>query len=328
MKQRVLLDTNVWRYVIDTASQGLLFSLKRASHLEIQVAPGVVYETLRLKDPELRGRIIALMVDRRFTRLMPEAYSESLEILDAVNRLRPEWLRRTPDLDFIHRLKRDWSLKTGPGFWRRCAESADSEADWISSREGDSRVRGHEASQHASQEIKDAKWSRNPSFDKTMVRFSFDVPGWDGGEVHLWRADSLVGLTSYLATVGNAYRDWIAPFVEVDQGLLKSESWNRFWLYDVREAEVPRQWLRAAHSFAQRFRKVTRGSQGDTQLITYLAETDIFVTADKVLINIVEGCRAASPIKLPQCVLVPGGRDGLRQTLSDLRQAHASRRAS
>lgn len=328
MKQRVLLDTNIWRYVVDTASQGLLFGLKRDGNLEIQIAPGVVYETLRLKDPDLRRRLIALMVDRRFSRLMPEAYSESVEILDAMNRLRPEWFRRTPDLNFFYRLKRDWMLKTGPGFWRRCAVSADSEAENITSLEGDSLERGYQASLHARQEIIDAGWKRNPSFDKSMVRFSFDVPGWNGDEVHIWRADSLVGLSAYLGWTGNPYRDWIAPFVEVDRGLLGSESWNRFWLYDVRETEVPRQWLRAAHSFAQRFRKVTTGSQGDTQLFTYLAETDIFLTADRVLVAIVEECRPLSPIKLPRCVLVPGGRDGLRHILVELHNRNGARKDS
>src|SRR5438128_1849474 len=78
---RVLLDSNVWRYVVDAGAQGrLLRAAGNWSH-SIQIAPAVVYEALRLRDVPLRNRLVALMTNRRFERLMPEAYSEAMEIL-------------------------------------------------------------------------------------------------------------------------------------------------------------------------------------------------------------------------------------------------------
>jgi hypothetical protein len=37
-------------------------------------------------------------------------------------------------------------------------------------------------------------------------------------------------MTYALGRQGNAYRDWVAPFVELDNGLLSSAGWVEFWL--------------------------------------------------------------------------------------------------
>ena len=112
-KKRALLDTNIWRYVVDNNSRGALLHIARNGAYNVQIAPGVLYETLRLKDSALRSTLVHLMTNVRFHRLMPEAYSESMEILREIERVRPDWLRKTPDLRFFNRLKKDWSRKTG-----------------------------------------------------------------------------------------------------------------------------------------------------------------------------------------------------------------------
>ena len=119
---KVLLDSNIWRYVLDAGAQGALLRAANTSSVTVQVAPAVVYEALRLLDVPLRDRLITLMTNHRFERLMPEAYSESMEILGEIRRLRPEWLRPLPDEPFFTRSRNDWSRKMG-GFWVRCARS-------------------------------------------------------------------------------------------------------------------------------------------------------------------------------------------------------------
>jgi hypothetical protein len=90
-KKRALLDTNIWRYVVDSGSQGTLLRLASNGSYDVQIAPGVLYETLRLKDVALRATLVRLMTNFRFHRLLPEAYSESMEILREIERLRPDW---------------------------------------------------------------------------------------------------------------------------------------------------------------------------------------------------------------------------------------------
>jgi hypothetical protein len=113
IRRRALLDTNIWRYVVDNGSQGSLLRLARGGSHAVQIAPGVLYEVLRLKDVLLRAALVRLMTDTRVHRLMPEAYSESMEILREIERIRPDWLRADPDLRFFGRLKKDWTRRTG-----------------------------------------------------------------------------------------------------------------------------------------------------------------------------------------------------------------------
>lgn len=316
-KKRVLLDTNVWRYIVDNKAQGRLLHLTDNGSYNVQIAPGVLYETLRLKDVSLRKTLVNLMVNHRFQRLMPEAYSESIEILHEIQRLRPDWLRDTPDLVFFKRLRNDWTRKTG-GFWVRCTRYPDREAAFLEKVEGEMLVGAKKQTEHARKEMIEIGWKSNPPMDKTMIGFKHPVPGLRSDMVEAWRADSFIGLTYGLACQGNAYRDWIAPFVELDYGLLASAAWGEFWFHLVDKSTLPRQWMRWAHSFAQRFRRTTPGSPGDTQLFVYFLETDVVITADKALLEILEECRPYAPCQLPEGKLIPAGAPGVEMLLQQL----------
>jgi len=314
----MLLDTNVWRYVVDDRSGGVLAKLARTGSFDVQIAPAVLYETLRMKDTPLREGLVRLMTNSRFHRLMPEAYSESMEILREVERTRPDWLRETPDLEFFNRGRNDWTRKT-QGFWVRCARSAESEADFLRRGEGQLIEAAREQAQSARKEMMQSEWKRNPPMDKTMAGFSHPVPGWRGDMVEAWRWESLFGLTFALHQPGNPYRAWIAPFVDIEGGMLSNEAWVEFWLYLADKRNVPRQWMRWAHSFAQRFRKVTPGSPADTQLVTYFLETDLVITGDKALLDILEECRPYAPCPLPSGKLIPADARGVAELFRLLR---------
>jgi hypothetical protein len=235
-----------------------------------------------------------------------------MEILREIERARPDWMRETPDLKFFSRLKNDWSRKMG-GFWVRCARDPDGEARFLCQSEGDMIAGGRMVAQIARNETIRWNWKRNPPMDKTLGGFQQPVPGWRGDMVEFWRLDTLAGLTYALGRTGNAYRNWIAPFIEVDDGLLSSPDWVEFWLYLADKQAMPRQWMRWAHSFAQRFRKVTPGSPADTQLATYFLETDVVITADKALLDILEECQPYAPCQLPRGMLIRAGAPGVAE---------------
>ena len=86
-------------------------AVRNWSH-RVQIAPAVVYEALRLRDVPLRNRLVALMTNRRFERLMPEAYNEAMEILAEIRRLRPDWLAPIPTT-----LSSYAAATTGPERW-------------------------------------------------------------------------------------------------------------------------------------------------------------------------------------------------------------------
>jgi hypothetical protein len=312
---RFLLDTNVWRYVVDAGCAGRLLKLAAGPGVSVLIAPSVVYETLRISDPELRRRLIKLQTDRRLERLMPEAYSEACEVLEELRRIHPEWLRASPHLDFVKRLEADWRKKTG-GFWVRCERSPESEAQLIDSSSGPALDRARDQAKSTRQEmIQKIGWKNNPPMDKTMMGFLEPTSGWRGDPVHAWRIDAWSSLTYALREECNAYRDWVAPYLDVDGLLLLSPSWLSFWLYEADQCRLPRQWLRWAVSFAQRFRKASPGAPCDSQLSTYLMEADYFITADKALVDIVEECRPYSPAPLTATKLIAAGLAGVTETI-------------
>ena len=315
-RRRALLDTNIWRYVVDNRSQGCLLRVARDGRYDVQIAPAVLYETLRLKDAPLRATLVQLMTNSRFHRLMPEGYSESMEILQEIKRVRPDWLRDVPDLQFFNRCRNDWTRTRG-GFWVKCARSPGAAAKSLSlSPHEDKMIKcAQPAYQRARKELIDSGLKRNPPLDKPLWSFDQPVSGWRGEPVEAWRIEIFESRTRQLSTQGNPYRDWLAPFVELDNGLLNSPAWVEFWLHLADKSAMPRHWMRWAHGFIQRFRKISPGSPGDNQLFPYFVETDVVITADKVLLEILEECRPYAPCHLPEGKLVPAGARGVNDLL-------------
>ncbi|MFD2029364.1 hypothetical protein ACFSKM_01660 [Ancylobacter dichloromethanicus] len=107
------MDSNAWRYVVDAQAQGRLLRAASGPAFRLQIAPAILYEALRMSDPGVKGKLVRLMTNPRFQRLMTEAYAESMEMLLAFEVLLPSWFRDKSDLSFFHRLRKDWSRKTG-----------------------------------------------------------------------------------------------------------------------------------------------------------------------------------------------------------------------
>jgi rRNA-processing protein FCF1 len=83
---RVLIDTNVWRYVVDADQVEALRKLGKARDIRVLVAPAVVYEMLRTGDAALRTRLVKAVTLGVWERLMTEAYEVGLTRLDGQGR--------------------------------------------------------------------------------------------------------------------------------------------------------------------------------------------------------------------------------------------------
>jgi hypothetical protein len=117
-KRRVLLDTNVWSYIVDVDAASEFQRIVKFSKLTMVVAPSVLFEVLRIRDNHtLRRALVDLITFNRWRRLMPEAFSETQELLCEIQRCRPEWLRSQPDKDKFMALLHDW--KKTSGSWGR-----------------------------------------------------------------------------------------------------------------------------------------------------------------------------------------------------------------
>ena len=115
---KILLDSNVWRYVANQNAGAALEECALRSYVQLVVAPALVFEARGLRDDPVRKEILKLLAQPAWTRLMPEAFLEAQEIKTAIRRLRPEWLIPNPDLTEVNALELDWRRNNG-GFWSR-----------------------------------------------------------------------------------------------------------------------------------------------------------------------------------------------------------------
>lgn len=319
---RILLDTNVWRYIVDAGATLEVRKASQRKNKQIVVAPSTVYETLRMPNSDLRKKIISFMSDKAWIRLMPEAYSECEELKSEIRRLRPEWLRHRPDLAMYKRLRFDWRRSEG-GFWSRVLAMPESELAALV-RLGDAkqlnqaRNLSYGAREHAMTISQKEGCVR---LDKVRGRDTVSPPGWEGDDIEFWRLTSRLIFKklfeeSAIRGLQHGYLDWLQGEVDIASVLADPVSFNRFWLYDTELEALPRFWLRGAFEFLQTWHKVTEGTPCDAQLGTYLPEADLVVSADKNFIKLVTRCHDEGPIRIAQGYCIPGGSKGVEALLA------------
>ena len=306
-----LLDTNVWRYVADDGAWPELLRIVHAGRVRVLVAPSVIYEALRTGNPVVRRQLTWVMSLSSWRRLMPEAFSESQELLSEIRRLRPGWLRPAPDKDMLVRQRYDWTRPRG-GFWDRVRNGH------IAMSERGVLDRARDEAQQRRQEFQHASRSEDVPLDMVRRRPLHWLPGWKGDDVEDWRWQAWFSTTYALEQTGHPYIEWLDPEIDLTQVLLDETSWLQFWLYEVAPRAMPRFWLRWAFEFLQRFRRVTDGTPCDSQLATYLPEADVVVSADKAFIQIAGKCAPLAPCRLPTPVLVPAGSAGVDALVQQL----------
>lgn len=311
-KVNVLLDSNVWRYLLDERRIGTLVKLSRQSGTRIVIAPAVLYEALRMKNPELRSALAGVMTLPSWRRLMPDAWSEVEEFKSEVRRLRPYWLRMPPDLRRHDLIERDWRRSNG-GFWSRARLHPHQEHRALAVLDGNMMK---DARSLAAGRREDASRSgfREQPLDGLSGMPAAGTPGWKGDPVELWRLDGS-RYTSKALQSGGAYADWALGEIEAGITLPQAQDWNGFWFYEVEKARMRRFWLRTAFEYMQLFYKVTDGTPGDAQLGSYATEVDMIVSADRRFVRMCQQCRREAPFAVAEARLIPAGRDGVEQLL-------------
>lgn len=260
-------------------------------------------------------RIVRLQTKPCFDRLMAETFLMGMELILEIERLHPEWLRRPPD----HRQLKKWSVFWKDKWWRRVRSSPDNEAKHLRVWESDFLDVARENAKQKRNDIHKSGPSHNSlPLDAWYAQVPRPFPGWRVFKrVHAWRMATLISLTNGLNFLENGMRPILETHVDLSNGLLASEAWQKFWLYEAEERNLVRFYLEWLHEFSAQFRKTTPGTPGDTQLFTYLPDTDVLVSADKGIIQIIEEVRPYSPVVLPRTLLIMGGREGVELLLSE-----------
>jgi hypothetical protein len=306
---RVLLDTNVWDYIIEANGVESLRKAAKTNHVAIVACPAVVYECLGVGDPDKRKRRAKALAREDWIRLMPEAFSEAEDVRREIERLRPEWLLASPDLRQWYRHRADWQ----GAFWWRVRSQPHAVAAHI-------KVLGDDRLQQARQESKAArkqaeslqhtihtfKWNRATSV------FAVPTPGWDGHEFEAWRGLSVsLWWRDLVLRQSQTTLEWLGPWLDLRAIRSDQSSWTRLWTREVDTSALPREWIRWAMAEAQATRATSSGTPGDNQLATYLIDVDVFVTNDKVLVDLTGAMRPHCPAPLAEARRSPAGGQAL-----------------
>ncbi len=278
------------------------------------IAPAVLFEAAHSRDPSVRAALLSAMVDPTWKRLLPEAFSEALELKTEIRRLRSDWLRPNPQLGRYRALLHGWSKKNG-GLWDRILTEAEalqlSDADYLHAcREQAYRLREDAVKLPLS-------W-RDADLKKTFGSLSMPLLGWDGSPFEPWRLDGLNVLTMAMKIDNHPTREWIEGEIDIEQMLFEQESLTRFWFHEVQSIRMPRHWLRWAFEFLHRLYRTNDGTPADTQIGTYLVDVDLMLSADQRFVAVAERCRMDAPFKIAKSLLIPGGDDAIQGLLDCL----------
>jgi predicted nucleic acid-binding protein len=241
---KVLLDTNVWNYIVDSDGVELLRKTAKASRVTVVACPAVVYESLRVADPGTRRRRAKALAREDWTRVMPEAFSEAEDVRKEIRRLRPTWLLDAPDLGLWHHHRADWQ----GAFWWRVRQKPEVVARHIAVLSDDRLQQARDETKVARKQAKSAGHTIH-TFKWNQARSSFGrpTPGWDGQEFESWRGLSLsTWWRDLIQGESQTALDWLGPWL--DLGAIRKDlgSWTRLWTREVEAQALPREWIRWA----------------------------------------------------------------------------------
>ncbi|WP_264996356.1 hypothetical protein, partial [Kozakia baliensis] len=213
----------------------------------------------------------------------------------------------------------DWTRKTG-GLWERARFRTEETGTFLGISDGWSRALLEQA-RWGSQEQRRLVHSQGVRAIGPLKNFTATFPGNSpegmGNEpFQLWRVSTWSCTRKALEISRHPYRDWLEPFLDFDLIECSEISWNRFWLREIAEAEMPRLWLQWAFEMLQSTQKVTPGTPGDAALSNYLPECDLVISADANFIRNVERIRDDAPFYIPDAAHVPAGSGMVAETLA------------
>ncbi|MHB9759916.1 hypothetical protein ACYBSK_36580 [Streptomyces sp. BYX5S] len=306
---RLILDNNVWSYVGIEGSKTELESLARSRQLSVRTPPATLLEVLRTRDAEKRDRIINAMTSRYWVRLRTEVDVECEEFVAEARRLRPKWVRQLPLPGKPAALREFWTR----GIWRQAAQDsaplAARQPHVTDTAEGQvfdvmkrNSLAMREAGRHTNDLAKMTLTAAEEAPDSYLAGWQrgTSVAGWrvEGRDVFrhsLGRQDLMT-----LAGLDTTFGDWLAPYLHLDRVMRDPEDFTRFWLEDVDEARMPRNWLRWVSGIALLEHKVTTSTGRDNQLACYLPDCDIFLSEDRRFVRALQRVKETSPISLPE----------------------------
>jgi len=314
----VLLDTNIWRYLVDSGFGDSLFQETRRSNKRVAIAPAVIIESLRMSDPKLRNKIIELQTRGCWERLMPDSFLECEDVKREMLRIHPEWALEEENSNLFRKLRYDW-LRSKGGFWEKVRVETEKVANHY-------RLRDSSTLEEVRSQLRDARKSVVDTGARILNTNSLDdlKGSWRDGRtgekivVDAWRVYA-VTIWSNMLSCESVFKQWLGCSIDIDLLVsYRASDFVRFWQGEIQQEKVPREWIRAAMYFMQSERKVTDGNPTDSAISTHAIDVDLIVSADKNFVAMLNRLQDEAPFRTAHGVLVQAGNAGIEELLQIL----------
>jgi hypothetical protein len=315
---RVLLDTNIWRYLVDAGLEDKLFQICRRSNLSISIAPAIVLETLRMSDTLTRSKIIELQTRDCWVRLMPDAFLQCEDMKRVMIKFHPEWQLKFKNINLYRKLRYNWVRKKG-GFWEKVRRNSEEVAKQYKLRDSSDldEVRGQLRDVRKSVSEKGVQMLNTTSLKYWKGSWRNPLNG-EVVEADAWRVYAELVWSNMLSRE-SAFNQWLGCELDIDFLLSYGASdFLRFWQIEVQAEDVPREWIRAAIYGMQSDRKVTDGNPTDSAISTHAIDVDLIFSADKNLIAMLSRLQEETVLKIAHPILVQAGKIGIEELFNML----------
>lgn len=326
----VLLDTNVWRYLVDA---GRVAELKRrvsrrSSAIRIAVSPSTVHEIAMLGDEGLKTRLLNAVTNPAWKRLMSDTHNYAEELFSAISKHRHNWIFEQAPCHSYSALLRIHTRKNG-GWWDRVKikthpDRQALESDRVISSFGNARfVQASKTKSRqdvvldrieAGKEMRERLKGQN--LNTSYLRIKTEVYLGDQNSLtprlfagDHWRVNSLLWASDGRLEDGRS--EWLFERVQLDKLSVNNDSYVRFWMEEVSSNEVPSHWVWCFMEAMTATRKQSSGTYWDMSLATHCSKVDYIVSADKIFHDMLVEVSKVAEFRVAGSMRIKGGSEGV-----------------
>ena len=304
----------LWNYIGDDGSIDRLLEGVDPTSWAFVHPPSILLEVCRSSDDRSREARVAAMIASGGERLTSEAELCVTEFVNAIRRHRPRWFQKRVDMRTVNHYHKLWTEE----IWSAAINDSRGIHEWQNQLDPsieDGRIK----SQRLNKRLRERdnfhlEYSRVASSAPPYVRRFFGGT-WDGNRVEGWRFD--IGMSYWDIMIGrpgrdaDTMRDWLESYIDARTATADPDDFRRLWFYDLKLSDVRRDWLRFAVTHTQTSFKIQDSNARDEQHSAYLVDADLFLSADRRLINVLEKVRAQAPFDFAEPRLVKPAKSSI-----------------
>jgi hypothetical protein len=270
---RVYFDNNVYSRIDDEGSVNAVEGWLKEARARLRVSESLMAEVFRISDPGARARRFEVIATLATEYPRPGTFLWTRELIAAIQRHRPTWLRRKPDTEFVSRF-----LNFDRNTWRRIS------ADPAYVPAGLDKPLG--VLHDSVGEVRDGqrKTRQRLHASGTSLPEALEPSGAD----RYWRTAAAVQVVRLLFA-DEAFRPYARLLLAyLDKSKITPDDFASFFRDEVEDVELPRHRISGTADYFQRRYEVTTGNFMDLGHAAEMLEVDVLFTRDATFHRVLE----------------------------------------